>query len=565
MFRRSMTNTRLFSSDMWRRAGGVCFKQQRLFSSSVTYKKENQHSSRSKYWYASGGLITMASIFGSYQLYAKEIEDIDDEETDEFKDIVEEKIQPGTVDSKLEYYTKKDIAKHDNLKDGIWVYYKHGVYDITEFVESHPGGVDRIMLAAGGNIEPYWKIYGQHHNESVYEILESWRIGNLKDYERPKHNNEDGPFADEPERSPLFVVNSETPFNAETPIILLCENFITPNTLFYVRNHLPVPLVDPETYRLEILGEDGKGIGKSYSLDELKKFKHHTITATVQCAGNRRNGLDKVSKVRGLSWKGGAIGNATWTGVLLSDVIKDAGYNNSGTTKEHCIFVGLDGDGVGTSYEASVPLKKVLDQYGDVLLAFEMNGEELPRDHGYPIRVIVPGYVGARNVKWLSKVIISDTESNSHWQKKDYKSFSPATDWNNIDWSSAPAIQEMPVQSLICSPLTGSVLSEDVDEVTFVGYAWSGGGKDIIRVDISVNDVWYEAELCDKSVSETDQRWSWKLWKVTIPLSEDEKEFIVKCRAVDSAYNTQPEGTASIWNSRGVNNNSWHTVHLHKE
>ena len=115
-------------------------------------------------------------------------------------------------------------------------------------------------------------------------------------------------------------------------------------------------------------------------------------------------------------------------------------------------FEGLDYDPSGTSYGSSIPIGKAMDPRADVILAYEMNGNPIPLDHGYPVRVIVPGVVGARNVKWLGRIIISKEESPAQWQQGDYKGFSPSTTWETVDFSKAPAIQEMPVTSAICVP-----------------------------------------------------------------------------------------------------------------
>ncbi len=239
--------------------------------------------------------------------------------------------------------------------------------------------------------------------------------------------------------------------------VLIQSYIVTPNELFFVRNHLPVPKVDEATYLLEITG-DNLRVPIRLSLHDLKtKFKQETVMATIQCAGNRRNEMNKVKEVKGGFWELGAISNAIWTGVKLRDVLLYAGVNPDSPDIKHVQFVGLDKD-FDKSYGASIPVEKVLNPVGDVLLAFEMNGQVLPIDHGYPVRVIVPGVVGARNVKWLNKIHVSKEESPSHWQQKDYKGFSPNVDWHNVDWNSAPAIQEYPVQSAICTPKDGSKL-----------------------------------------------------------------------------------------------------------
>lgn len=162
--------------------------------------------------------------------------------------------------------------------------------------------------------------------------------------------------------------------------------------------------------------------------------------------------MSKIKQVKGLTWDHAAIGNATWSGAKLVDVLKSCGLDFNRTDIEHVQFEALDTGPDKVAYGASIPADKAFDPNGDVILAYEMNNEVLPRDHGYPLRVIVPGVVGARNVKWLTRIILSEKESDSHWQQNDYKGFSPSTDWDTVDFKSAPAIQELPIISAICIP-----------------------------------------------------------------------------------------------------------------
>ncbi|XP_043537803.1 sulfite oxidase, mitochondrial [Chiloscyllium plagiosum] len=458
-------------------------------------------------------------------------------------------------------YTRQDVAKHKSLADGVWVTYKTSVYDITKFVDLHPGG-DKIMLAAGGAIEPFWAMYAVHNQEHVYSILEEYRIGELSPEDQKQAIMDvDDPYGNEPLRHPVLKVNSLKPFNAEPPVELLSENYITPNEIFFKRNHLPVPEVDPKTYRLQVIGEGLKSI--QLTLDDLKtKFPKHTITATLQCAGNRRSEMNAVRQVKGLNWGMAAIGNATWRGVKLSDVLKYAGLPEN-TNAKHVQFEGLDKDLTGIPYGASISIRKALAKDGDVLLAYEMNGEDLSRDHGFPLRVIVPGVVGARNVKWLSKIIVSKEESQSHWQVNDYKGFSPSVDWDTVDFSTAPAIQELPIQSAITTPCNNDYISADNEEITVKGYAWSGGGQEVIRVDVSLDGgkTWKVADLTGEK-QDAGQAWAWKLWQLTMPLPKGQKNLEIICKAVDNNYNVQPDTVAPIWNLRGVLNNSWSRVKI---
>eukprot|EP00891_Asterochloris_glomerata_P006279 jgi/Astpho2/6279/e_gw1.00088.31.1_t len=462
----------------------------------------------------------------------------------------------------LKIISAAEVAQHNTKDKRVWVTYKEGVYDVTDWVDQHPGGGARIMLAAGGALDPFWAMYAQHQTQQVKNLLEGYRIGNLEGGSTNKQVED--PYANEPSRHPALRIASQKPFNAETPNDVLATAMHTPNELFYVRNHLPTPHVDSANYSLRVEGEGLRTV--ELSLQDLKtKFKKHSLSATLQCSGNRRHELSAVRPIKGLDWSIGAIGNAEWAGVRLRDVLEYAGFDERTANEvEHVQFEGLDSDVSGTCYGASIPVEKAAGPFGDVLLAYEMNGRTLPFDHGFPLRVVVPGITGARSVKWLSRIIASKDESQSHWQQSDYKSFSPSVDWDNVDWNSAPAIQETPVTSAICEPKPG----EKVDaghEVPVRGYAFSGGGHAIVRVDVSADGgkTWQTAELI-KEGGKRNRAWAWTLWKAEVLIPQSGTIQLVS-RAVDAAYNTQPDNTEPLWNLRGVVNNAWHRVDVTAE
>ncbi|XP_058461125.1 sulfite oxidase, mitochondrial [Malaya genurostris] len=458
----------------------------------------------------------------------------------------------------LPVFTLEEIGKHNSLQAGIWVTYGIGVYDITSFVPKHPGS-DKVMLAAGSAIDPFWHIYQQHNTEQILKLLESFRIGNLKKEDVVGTQDQGNPWAAEPKRHPILKPAAQKPFNAEPPPSVLVDSFLTPNEFFYVRNHLPVPEVDINEYELNVEIElNGKS--KTLKFEDLKKFPKHSVTATIMCGGNRRGEMMKINPIKGLPWGPSAVGNAKWSGVRLADLLREMGVESDENSHVH--FEGLDTDPTYTPYAASIPLSKAIDPRGDVLLAYEMNDQPLNRDHGYPVRVIVPGVVGARNVKWLGRIVVSKVESDSHWQRNDYKSFSPSTDWDTVDFDTAPAIQNMPVTSAICSPADGEQVKSHNGYVTVKGYAWSGGGQKVIRVDVTVDggNSWIVAEL-DKVENDTGRgrHWSWSLWKVKIPAKPGQK-LEIWAKAVDDNYNLQPESFKNIWNLRGVVGNAYSRV-----
>ncbi|XP_053681215.1 sulfite oxidase, mitochondrial [Anopheles nili] len=494
-------------------------------------------------------LITEKIKNDSAKIYAKEVS------LDEIRKAHD------AVRKDLPEYTMDEIVKHNSPSSGIWVTYGVGVYDITKFVPKHPGS-DKVMLAAGGAIDPFWHIFQQHNTEEVLSLLESFRIGNLRPDDVVGTKDLHDPWSTEPKRHPILKPATLKPFNAEPPASILVDSFVTPTQFFYVRNHLPVPDVDVKSYELELENEK-TGKGKTIHFKDILNYPKHSVTATIMCGGNRRSEMMDVKPIKGLPWGAAAVGNAEWSGAKLCDVLRDMGVRE-GDDEGHVQFEGLDTDPTSTPYGASIPLAKAMDPRGDVILAYEMNGQPLNRDHGYPIRVIVPGVVGSRNVKWLGKIVVSRNESTSHWQQNDYKSFSPSTDWDTVDFKTAPAIQNMPVTSAICTPATGEKLAGKDGFVTVKGYAWSGGGSAIVRVDVSADGgkTWTVAKL-DETEKGTGpgRHWSWSLWSADVPVKPGQKGAVeILSKAVDSNYNTQPESFTNIWNLRGVVGNAYSRV-----
>jgi sulfite oxidase len=485
----------------------------------------------------------------------------------------------------LPVYTAAEVAAHKQASSRIWVSFREGVYDVTDFVAMHPGG-NKILLAAGGPVDAFWSVYAQHRHAHVYELLEKHRIGNLaeadvaaaraKEAAATASGASSDPYGREPLRHPALIPRSAKPFNAEPPAQLLADSYITPTELFFVRNHLPVPDIDPATYALEISGPGiPEGAPVRLSLHDLQtKFPQHTVVTALQCAGNRRQAMTDSKATRGLGWGVAAMANAEWRGPLMRDVLLYAGLREEdvGRGLNHLQFEGLDRDPVAsTVYAASIPADKGFDPRGEAILALELNGAPITRDHGYPVRAVVPGIVGARQVKWLGKIVASAQESDSLWQVKDYKAFPPTMDWDTVDFMSMPAIQDMPVASAICEPAEGTALLPGARQVSVKGWAWSGGGRAITRVDVSADGgkTWVVADIVaapeDPTPSQT-RHWGWSLWQADVPLpapaAEGDGAVQLVCKAMDVACNTQPEEALAIWNFRGLANNSWHRVNV---
>ncbi|KAL6953176.1 sulfite oxidase, partial [Sarracenia purpurea var. burkii] len=341
-------------------------------------------------------------------------------------------------------------------------------------------------------------------------------------------------YSQEPSRHPCLKINAKEPFNAEPPRLALISSYVTPTDFFYKRNHGPIPIVDDiERYYFTITGLTD--YPKQLFMKDIQNLPKYNVTATLQCAGNRRTAMSQTKTVKGVGWDVAAIGNAVWGGAKLADVLELAGipHLTSATPSggKHVEFVSIDKckEENGGPYKASIPLSQATNPVADVLLAYEMNGETLNRDHGYPLRVIVPGVIGARSVKWLDSINIIAEECQGFFMQKDYKMFPPSVNWDNIDWSTRKPQMDFPVQCAICSLEDFNITSHG--KITIKGYAASGGGRGIERVDISIDGgkTWVEASRHQKAGipyiadGTSSDKWAWVFFEANadIPKSAE--------------------------------------------
>ena len=346
-----------------------------------------------------------------------------------------------------------------------------------------------------------------------------------------------------------LIFRTETPRNGEPALEKLIESWITPNELFYVRSHAPIPQIDVDQYRLTVEGLVERPL--SLSLGQLsQKFKTASAVATLTCAGNRRTEFNEVQKVGGVQWGAGAIGNAKWEGYNLADVLRAAGVKEGA---KHVCFEGLDeiakGGGV-IPFGGSIPLEKVFEETSvpGAIVATKMNGQPLPPDHGYPVRALAPGYIGARSVKWLGRITVSDRPSFNHYVAKAYKvvGSNAAT-----EWAEAGPLYRFVVNSAICT-----ISGAKSGKVTIQGYALPTGVKSskVDRVEVSVDGVtWRKAQFLSEA-----KAFCWRLWKAEIPIPDGATRLLV--RAADSTGHMQPQRVD--WNYKGYMNNAWHEVSL---
>ncbi len=355
-------------------------------------------------------------------------------------------------------------------------------------------------------------------------------------------------------KHPRLVVRQEEPLNAGPPPDLLCAAEVTPYELFYVRNHGGVPQVDPAAFRLEVGGLVRRPL--SLTLDDLRRLGEETVEATLECAGNRRSEMAAVAPIPGeLPWGEEAIGNARWTGVPLARLLDEAGVEKGA---RHVAFAGLDEverGGKRFGFGGSIPLAKA--RAPEVLLAWDMNSAPLPPVHGAPLRALVAGYIGARSVKWLSRVTLQEEPSDNYFQSKAYRLFPPHVNADNVDWDRGQMLEDIGLNSVICAPVAGERMAAGRVEVQ--GWAVAGGGRRIERVEVSADGgrSWTPVELGGE---EERNPWVWRLFRAGLDLPPGEREIAV--RAWDSAGETQPQDPAGLWNFKGYMHNAWHRVRV---
>jgi sulfite oxidase len=346
-----------------------------------------------------------------------------------------------------------------------------------------------------------------------------------------------------------LIVRTAEPYNAEPPLIALVADQVTPVKHFYVRNHGPTPKVELNEYKVRVEGMVERPL--ELSVAELKdRFRQLTAEATLTCAGNRRQEMSAIKPVGGVQWDAGAIGHARWTGATLAEVLRVARIKAGA---KHVWFEGLDPikekDGSVAPFGGSVPLEKRPNE--SVLLAHAMNDEPLTAEHGFPLRVVAPGFIGARSVKWLSKITVSDRPSPNHYVAEAYKLIQTEA---KDEVAGAKPIYAFPINAAICAPASGAKVK--AGRTTIGGYALPEGGEVpglIEKVEVSGDGGrnWTTAKFFGDAPA-----FSWRQWTAELDLPLGKHELVV--RAADSRGNTMPE--KCDWNFKGYLYNGWHRV-----
>lgn len=370
--------------------------------------------------------------------------------------------------------------------------------------------------------------------------------------------------------------------NAESPAASLTEHYLTPTERFYIRHHHPVPMLttkELEDFRLEIdvsgfVDDDQEKILR-LSLDELRALPKVEVVATLQCSGNRRGDMNDFRRTSGTAWGQGAVSTARWGGVRLTDLLKLTGVKDPhgladffSDQETHVRSESLDG------MRASIHTRKAADPCGDVVVAYEMNGAPLPRDHGFPLRLVVPGYAAVRSVKWLSRLELSTEEAEGAWQRGlNYKTLPPSvTNAKTVNMDEMPGMTEVSVFSGITNVEVDKKQeegeSDDPNEpnrevkANVSGWAWAGGGRNVVRVDVTGDNgrTWTTSTIGEGKQQRFGRAWAWVFWEARgVPCIVDGNGNVsLASKAVDLAFNAQPEDARHGWNVRGLGNNAWY-------
>jgi DMSO/TMAO reductase YedYZ molybdopterin-dependent catalytic subunit len=282
-----------------------------------------------------------------------------------------------------------------------------------------------------------------------------------------------------------------------------------------------------------------------FSFDQIIRMPKAVVANTLECSGNGRSLLEK--KATGNPWTVGGVGNAIWGGVWLRDLLEKTGLK---AKAKYVAFEGLDKPlgSAGIKFIRSIPIDKAMSS---TLLAYEMNGESLPREHGYPLRSLALGWTGANCVKWLCKITVLDHPFEGFYMDNVYRLFQ-----KDEDPKSGEVVQRIKVKSIITQPLPGE--TREAGPITIQGAAYAGE-VDIERVEVSVDNgtSWEGAELIGPH-----QPFAWRQWQYVWEVKEN-KEYTIMARAIDSNGGQQPMNAG--WNVLGYGNNGVreHSVTVH--
>ncbi|OAL30578.1 hypothetical protein AYO20_08665 [Fonsecaea nubica] len=359
----------------------------------------------------------------------------------------------------------------------------------------------------------------------------------------------------------------EKPINREPYMIDLVSSFITKSDN-YDRNHGPIQHKVGTDHRVTVDGEGFVCRTLSLTVDQLMNdFPQARVTCTLQCAGNRRHTMrTRIREVLGVDWEDAALMTCVWEGPRVRDILLAAGVQDhcamgDNVPPKHVHFANYGGKTQADEwYGGSIPFDRAMDPAMDVILAVKMNGLPLPARHGFPVRSIVPGVLGARSVKWLDRITVSDRESPCFYQQHDYKILPPeavCVETAEKYWDQCPSMLDMPINSCVAYPTSGStIVLPSSGKIEVFGYAVPQGAQGpVVRVQVSGDEgrTWTDAHLEDGGKDAS--RWTWSLWRAEIKMEKGKGKRIF-AKATDAGGNTQT-CERSAWNLRGVAYNGY--------
>jgi nitrate reductase (NAD(P)H) len=363
------------------------------------------------------------------------------------------------------------------------------------------------------------------------------------------------------------------PFNSEAPLSELRDHgFITPPRLHIVRNHGKVPELSWASHVIEIDGLVDRPI--KLTMSELVKLPLHTLPVSVQCAGNRRKEQNLIKKGMGFDWGSSAVSTNIWTGVLMKDLLNYVGIKAEKDGAKWVDFFGPAGEVANgdTIYGASHHRHVMMDPTRPCMLVFMQNGELLHPDHGYPVRLLIPGYIGGRMIKWLSRISVSDKETDNFYHVYDNRVFPPHIVSKEVAtkegiWKDPLyRIDDRNLQAVIWQPGHSTKLTvAEGATTTLGGYAYNGAGRPVHRVEVTLNGGrnWRMAEIKRyEPANEHGRQWCWVFWSVEVPVTALAGAAEMCVRAWDDSQNCMP--ALPTWNLMGMMNNPWFRVKVHK-
>lgn len=374
---------------------------------------------------------------------------------------------------------------------------------------------------------------------------------NLPDNYIPIAFQETDPFALFNKDKDMQILNDK-PWNIEAQAHLLNDD-ITPNKYMFIRNNGLIPeILDARQWKLTIDGESVKN-ATSFNIQELKsKFKQYTYQLTLECGGNGRSEFNPPAK--GNQWTVGAVSSAEWTGVRLKDVLNDVGIkSNAVYVGYHAIDLHLSQDPEKEVISRGIPMKKAMQD--ETLIAFKMNGKDIPRAHGFPLRLVAGGYPASASGKWINRLSVRNkVHDGPKMESPSYRvPCDPVAPGTQVKDEDMCIIESMPVKSLITFPKSGAIIKKG-NTLKINGHAWAGE-LEVIKMEYSIDFgvTWQSCKL-----EKPANRFAWQHFQAEVNFPKT-GYYEVWARATDTNGRSQPMLVPG-WNPKGYLNNACHRI-----